>query len=155
MRRFALFAIHCYQRYISPYKGFRCAYSVHTRCASCSSLGYRAVRRYGVLGGLSILRKRTYLCGVAHRRFAVQSRRPLRSQRGDCDMGCDAPVDSHCDCDMPSGRSLAKSLDFVDCCDFVDCDGPKRKRKKSKDEGHVYLRPPISKTLDIQTSNWG
>jgi putative component of membrane protein insertase Oxa1/YidC/SpoIIIJ protein YidD len=44
--------IRLYQRHVSPRKGFACAYRVHTGCASCSHLGYRAIRRYGVWQGL-------------------------------------------------------------------------------------------------------
>ena len=35
----ALAAIRFYQRWISPYKGFRCAYGAHSGRCSCSTLG--------------------------------------------------------------------------------------------------------------------
>ena len=38
MRALALVAIGAYQRYVSPYKGFCCAYRAHTSRASCSAL---------------------------------------------------------------------------------------------------------------------
>ena len=44
----ALAAITLYQRFVSPRKGFSCAYRFHTGGPSCSVLGFRAVRRYGV-----------------------------------------------------------------------------------------------------------
>ena len=141
MRGFALTVIRFYQRYISPYKGFRCAYSMHTGCASCSALGYRAVRRHGVIGGLSILRERAYRCGVAHRRYSDRPHRPIRSQRGDCDLGCDAPGD--CGVDLPSGRSVSRVFDFVSCCDCGSCDWSDRKRQKSNEEKHVYIPPKV------------
>jgi len=53
-RDLALLAITLYQRHLSPYKGFRCAYALHTGRASCSRLGYRAIRRHG-LRGLGLL----------------------------------------------------------------------------------------------------
>lgn len=146
MRRFALVAIRLYQRFVSPYKGFRCAYSVHTGCASCSSLGYRAVRRYGVIGGISLLRARTYRCGVAHRRYADRCRRPPNSQRGDCDLGCDAPGD--CGFDLPSGRGASRICDFASCCDCGGCDWPERKRKNSEKEKHVYIPPKIRSRVE-------
>ena len=54
-RSFALWAIVAYQRFVSPYKGFCCAYAFHTGHASCSTLGYRAIRRRGIPAGNAIL----------------------------------------------------------------------------------------------------
>jgi putative component of membrane protein insertase Oxa1/YidC/SpoIIIJ protein YidD len=48
MHRAFLLAIGLYQKYLSPHKGFCCAYRTHTGRAGCSALGFRAVRRYGV-----------------------------------------------------------------------------------------------------------
>ena len=70
-RLFVLAVIRLYQRHLSPHKGFHCAYRVHTGRASCSALGYRVVRRHGVFAGLGLIRERTQLCGVAHRRHAA------------------------------------------------------------------------------------
>ena len=112
MRFLALLAITAYQRYVSPHKGFTCAYRLYTGHAGCSQLGYRAIRRYGVIGGISVLRERTYLCGVAHRRMAVAKTPRLRLQRGECDLGgCDLPCDifSNCgSCDFGSGKEDEK-----------------------------------------------
>jgi uncharacterized protein len=136
MRRFLLTAIRVYQRYVSPYKGFCCAYRQHTGGTSCSTLGYRAVRRHGVFTGLGILRKRTHLCGVANRRHAHVRARPPAAQRGDCDPGCDSP----CDCDLSNWRSFGRVCDVLSCCDC--CDWPDRKRKHRKEEEqHIYIPP--------------
>lgn len=139
MRRLVLAAISAYQRYMSPYKGFCCAYRTHTGRQSCSALGFRAVRRYGVIAGLAVLHRRTYLCGVAHRRFSPTHRRPHRAQRGDCDLGCDLPCDFNCD--TPSGKSCSSITDFVSCCDCGSCDWPDRKRKGNEQEQYVYIPP--------------
>ncbi len=76
MQRLALAAIRFYQRRISPHKGFCCAYRVHTGGASCSTLGYRAIRRFGIWRGLTLLRRRLAKCGVASQR--------QRAQRPEC-----------------------------------------------------------------------
>lgn len=95
LRRLALRSIRFYQRHLSPLKGFSCAYRVHTGRASCSGLGFRAIRRYGVWHGLGVLRERTHLCGVAYRRY-----RPVVPCRPHAQAGfCDVPA---CDCGMPS-----------------------------------------------------
>ena len=44
MKAPALLAIRLYQRFISPYKGFSCAYRVHTGLPGCSGLADHALR---------------------------------------------------------------------------------------------------------------
>ena len=134
MRAFALVAIAFYQRFISPYKGFCCAYRIHTGRHSCSALGSRAIRRFGVLAGFAILRQRTYLCGVAHRRYSPPHKRPHRAQRGDCDIPCDFDVD------LPSGKSCSS---FDSCCDGAGCDWPDKKRNKNEKERYIYIPPKL------------
>lgn len=138
MRSLVLAAIRAYQRYLSPYKGFCCAYHVHTGRSSCSALGYRAVQIHGALAGLLILRERMYLCGVSHRRYRPSRRRPHVKERGDCDLGCDG-------FDLPSGKSFGKVCDFLSCCDVGSCDWPERKRKKRKQEKYVYIPPKTTR----------
>jgi putative component of membrane protein insertase Oxa1/YidC/SpoIIIJ protein YidD len=122
MRRLALTAIRLYQRYVSPRKGFACAYRGHTGRASCSVFGFRAVRRRGLIRGVLLIRARTRLCGEVHRRHStVSALRRLNAQRGVCDVACDVPsCDLPCDghCDLPSGRSLS---DVGDVFSFCDC----------------------------------
>lgn len=131
MKSLVLFIIRFYQRFLSPLKGFCCAYRTHTGRASCSQLGYRAIRRFGVFGGVSVLRERTYLCGVAQRRYAPLYVRPPRAQRGDCDLSCDLP---DLNCDLPTG-------------DCGSSDNSKSKRKRP-DEQTVHLPPdPRARTL--------
>jgi putative component of membrane protein insertase Oxa1/YidC/SpoIIIJ protein YidD len=137
MRKLVLTAITGYQRYVSPHKGFCCAYRAHTGRKSCSALGFRAVRRYGVLAGLAVLRRRTYLCGVAHRRYSKPRNRILYSQQGFCDVGCDLP------CDVPSLDGCLSLGDFANCCDCGSCDWPGRNRKSQKDAQHVYIPPNV------------
>jgi putative component of membrane protein insertase Oxa1/YidC/SpoIIIJ protein YidD len=122
MKRVAMAAIRFYQRCLSPYKGYTCAYGRHTGHASCSNLGLRAIRRHGVLGGWGILRRRLHLCGVVHRRRVPVSLRPPAAQRGDCDPGCDLPCDWACD---------------LGSCDWP---GNNRGRRRKKDD-EVYVPP--------------
>jgi uncharacterized protein len=138
MRLFVLALIRLYQRYLSPYKGFGCAYRVHTGRASCSVLGYRAVRHHGVLAGLGLTRRRTALCAVAHRRFAGAVR-ALQPQRGVCDLSCDLPC--HCDGAWPDGHLFDKVGDWLSCCDCASCDWPSRRRTTREQEAAVYLPP--------------
>ena len=139
MRQALLIAIRAYQRYISPHKGFCCAYRDHTGGPSCSAFGYRAVRRYGVFTGLALVGQRTYRCGVVHRRYRLQPVLAHHSQRGVCDVGCDLPCDGGCD--GPGGGGFSKFFDFLSCCDIGSCDRSDRKRKPREDEKYVYIPP--------------
>ncbi|MBY0234022.1 MAG: membrane protein insertion efficiency factor YidD [Burkholderiaceae bacterium] len=137
MRLLALGLIRAYQRWLSPYKGFSCAYRVHCGRASCSALGYRAIRRHGCWQGLGLLRERLQRCGIAHRRYgcAPAPRLAQISQRGLCDAGCDLPVDCP-SCDIPSGRvfsGLCDALSWCDCCNGCSgCDWPSRRQTKAE-----------------------
>ena len=125
-----LAAIRFYKRHVSPRKGFACAYRIHTGRCSCSTLGYRAVSRYGVLRGLGVLRLRLDRCHEVFERRARRSR--PRAQDGFCDVPCDGSC-----VDLPSCDS--SGLDCIDCA----CGGPGdcglpgrrgRRRRESPDE---------------------
>jgi putative component of membrane protein insertase Oxa1/YidC/SpoIIIJ protein YidD len=109
-------AIGAYRRCVSPRKGFSCACRVHKGRRSCSIVGQRAIRRYGVLAGMRVLRGRLAYCGEVHRRMARAQVRPRRAagQRGDCDLGC---IDHPCDMRASSGGGVR--LCSINCCS--DC----------------------------------
>ncbi len=130
MSKLLINLIRFYQGYISPYKGFSCAYRMATGCASCSNAGIRILRRYGIISGLPVLRRRLYLCGVAHRRyFRTPVRAPL-PQRGDC-----VP----CDCDVADCDSGKDKCNCLDCADVCSCDWPDRDKRKRKNEDKIHL----------------
>jgi putative component of membrane protein insertase Oxa1/YidC/SpoIIIJ protein YidD len=136
MKLLALRLIEFYKRHVSPRKGFSCAYRCHTGRASCSTLGYRAIRRHGVLRGVGLLRQRLHLCGVAHRRWSPPAR-PLKAEAGLCDMGCDVP------CDLSFPVEVGDALQICDCpCDCGDW-GDRSKRRK-RDEKYAYIPPARS-----------
>ncbi len=109
MKALALWAIRVYQRFLSPRKGFRCSYAAHTGHASCSALGYRAIRRFGVVDGIGVLNLRLHKCGVAHRRYRPSTTPALAAQAGFCDCDC-GPSPGECDwpCDFGSEKSSKK-----------------------------------------------
>jgi uncharacterized protein len=137
MRSIALPAIRFYQRRISPHKGFCCAYRAELGRFSCSVLGYRAIRRFGVLKGLAVLRERTRLCALTHR-HAHRAR--AESQRGSAP--CDLPCDGTClpDCNVPD-LSCKDAGRYLGCCDGCSCDWPER-RKKPKHGPERHVPPP-------------
>ena len=135
MKSAVLGMIRLYQRYLSPRKGFCCAYRVHTGHASCSQLGFRAIRRYGVVRGFAVLRQRTYRCGVAYRRYRLPLTLAHPYQRGFCDGGCDLPCDFNCDLPNFSGCNWAG--DIFNSCGSCDMGS----RKKKEQEASVHLPP--------------
>lgn len=137
MRALALPAIRFYQRRISPYKGFCCAYRSQLGRCSCSELGLRAIRRYGLLKGVGVLQQRLELCGVTYRRHWENVK---GSQRGSapCDIPCDCSTGSGCDIPNFDCKGVSR---YVSCCDGCSsCDWPDRKKKR-EDEKYVYIPP--------------
>ena len=132
-----LAAIRFYKRHVSPHKGFACAYRIHTGRCSCSTLGYRAVSRYGVMHGLGVLRLRLDRC---HEAFERHGRRPgRRGQEGFCD--CDVPCDASC-ADLPSCDCLSCDAPGLDCIDCGDCDWPGRRRRRGAKDAPVFEPGP-------------
>jgi putative component of membrane protein insertase Oxa1/YidC/SpoIIIJ protein YidD len=122
LKTFALTSIRLYQKFLSPHKGFVCAYRCHTGCGSCSAFGHRAIRLFGILKGLAVLRARLVQCGRIHAAHRGQSTLPrsLAAQRGMCDLdcgGCDVP-DLSCDlpdieCGFPKGCGSSDVADMA------------------------------------------
>ena len=136
VQQVALSAIRAYQHFVSPHKGFLCAYAVHTGRCGCSELGYRAIQRYGLTKGWRVLRLRMAMCGLAYRRHKGTRPRPPARERGDCD--CDLP----CDLDLPTPNGRCDWTDAFDCCDVGGCDWGSNKDKKPKNR-RTHL-PPFS-----------
>lgn len=121
----ALLAIRAYQRFLSPLKGYACAFRVLTGRDSCSAYGYRVIERFGLPRGLVLLRRRMHACSQHyHRHYSeAATTRHLtarhRMQAGYCD--CDGPGDLSCD--LPSSKcasNLCDGSDFIDCCDWSE-----------------------------------
>ena len=108
MGRLLLVLIRTYQVYLSPYKGFRCAYHARTGRRSCSTFGFTAIDRHGVIIGLLLLRRRFRKCARAAKLMVVRARSPVH-QAGHCDL----PVG---DCDFGHGCHASDA-------DCISCDG--------------------------------
>jgi putative component of membrane protein insertase Oxa1/YidC/SpoIIIJ protein YidD len=147
VRDLALNAISLYQRYLSPYKGYRCAYAFHTGCASCSRLGFRAIRWRGLLDGLALLVRRLGRCRDI---FERRRKRPsatkaaprasviARDQRGFCDALACIPCDAGCalPCDATQLDAASNCINVAacspspcDCCDLIDLRSQAQRRE--------------------------
>lgn len=122
-RTLLLAAIRGYKRHLSPHKGYGCPCRVRLGMPSCSTLGLRAVSRYGAWRGLGVLRLRLRECRLVREEFASRPpRMPRPAEAGfvDCDLPCDAPT-----CDLPHCTlgDACDVLGWFDCCDCGDGDG--------------------------------
>lgn len=122
----ALRTIALYQRYLSPKKGFGCAYRVRVGGTGCSGFGKRVIEKRGFFLGLVLLRRRLSKCAWHAQqqspRAALPRNMALRGQGGFVDCGgCDAPSCDVPSCDVPS-------CDVPSChmpdCDLPSCHGP-------------------------------
>ncbi len=78
MNRLALGLITLYQRFLSPYKGFRCAAGAYYRTGSCSNVVRQIVREHGLLGGLGRIRRQFTRCACAARRIEEEKKKKKR-----------------------------------------------------------------------------
>lgn len=114
-----LAAITFYQRWLSPHKGFVCAWRFHTGRASCSEYARRIVRRCGALALWVALPRQFDRCKGAHAARALRTD-DRRHRSGSCS--------------QRAAERCGDACDVVDCvdaargmsCDVADlpCDAP-------------------------------
>lgn len=139
MRGLLILLINFYQRFISPYKGFRCAHAVYHHGPSCSSAVKTIIRQYGLLKGLPAIRARFSECKQAYllilaaqekdkdskRKDPMRRDKPSRCERlkDQCSSDCiTAPCDIFSSC--RPGKGPGSSCD-INPCDSSPCDaGP-------------------------------
>ena len=127
MSPLACWLIGLYQKYLSPRKGFRCAYRVrHRRRASCSQFARRAIERLGVLPGVRLLRRRFHKCHRAAEvlDYETPRRKEEEARRRESSWSpADCTPDSGSGCDV---SGLADGCDLLGsaagACDVGACD---------------------------------
>lgn len=133
MKRLIILMIDGYQRYLSPYKRFRCAYKVETGGRSCSAFGKNALKRRGVMIGAFLIFRRIGKCSQAYRASKLPlHQRELKIAAPELQSGhCDLPVDA-CYPGDPCGASSA--CDTADCFTSFPCDLGFGNKSKSSQE---------------------
>jgi putative component of membrane protein insertase Oxa1/YidC/SpoIIIJ protein YidD len=101
-----------YQKFISPYKGFRCAYVVLHGGDSCSEAVRKIVQAQGPFGGYRDIRARFQACKEANETLIRNGQR--RRGQNDCDECSD------CDCDCSDACRSGK----WNACEGISCDLP-------------------------------
>jgi len=64
--KLAISGINGYQRYISPYKGYKCAYSYYTKGCSCSEYAKQSIENYGIIKSIPLINLRLKECRVVY-----------------------------------------------------------------------------------------
>ena len=152
-RALLLAAIRGYKRHVSPYKGFSCACRVHLGAPSCSTLGLRAISRFGAWRGLGVLRLRLEQCHLAAEDYRSRPfvARPAQAGFVDCDAPCDASCVELPSCDACSLGEACELASCLDCGDVGDCGGfgstrradvPLRRRRRRGEPLSGEAQPP-------------
>jgi uncharacterized protein len=111
-------AIVGYQRFISPYKGFCCAYHHQTGRHSCSEYARRLVARRGAVALLQGLPRQFARCKTAYAVFLAQQQAQDQEERSGQRK---RRWWEYCDC-APWDPPLPKKCDGPGDCDIVPCD---------------------------------
>jgi len=81
MRHFFIFLITLYQRYISPYKGFRCAYAACHDSKSCSAIIKNIIVEHGLLAGWPLIKQQFNNCHLAYQALETEQDKQEREKR--------------------------------------------------------------------------
>lgn len=128
----AVSMIHGYRRWISPYKGFRCAHHVVYGCGSCSDYGLEVFQSDPFLEAWSKLKERLKACRTAKQIYQSQSqeteeerRRRLNQnqpQRSGWADGCDCePLTTILACDLLANTCDMSAISCPDGCAVDSC----------------------------------
>jgi len=117
MRILALVAITIYKKYISPFKGFRCAYGVLYDGNSCSTEIYKIISEHGIFKGFPLAKNQLNQCSTAYRKLSsgkedntdesVKKKKPKKKEESNswCDFPCQCGGGKGggdgADCDLP------------------------------------------------------
>ncbi|BDX08547.1 hypothetical protein MACH26_40680 [Planctobacterium marinum] len=113
MKTISILAIRIYQKFLSPYKGFRCAHAALYKGDSCSNAVLKIIEQQGLVRGYCLIRQRFNDCKAAHV-VLVEKKDKDKKEKGkwyDCcdpspacnvtscskNKGCDLP-ELPCDC---------------------------------------------------------
>ncbi|MBU6269672.1 MAG: membrane protein insertion efficiency factor YidD [Betaproteobacteria bacterium] len=84
------FSVEVYRRYVSPHKGYRCAYAALHGRMSCSDWAVRVLKRRGSLAFVTWLPRRFRSCAIASRAL-MTAPRLVRAQAHGLDSTRESP----------------------------------------------------------------
>jgi putative component of membrane protein insertase Oxa1/YidC/SpoIIIJ protein YidD len=139
--RLTLNLVRGYQKYLSPHKGFSCAYRKLHGDASCSEYFRQSIDRYGLSHAIPLFQQRLEACKVANLTLRSQvsereedSELPEKKKRQNQNLSCDRAVgdcvgygcgdcgSSDCgDCNTPDCGDCGSSDCGSSDCGSLDC----------------------------------
>ena len=125
--RVALFGIYGYQRWLSPRKDYRCAYSVRHGGTGCSGCAKHAIRDHGFFTAIPLIKQRFADCKLAAQAFAAEraeteeerKKRRKERRRKTCSCCVEAPLYAPASCRLSSAARGGSTK----TCDTNPCDG--------------------------------
>lgn len=146
LKSFFIFSIKCYQKYISPYKGFKCAHKAHTYGMSCSTYGLFAFNNYSVKDAIVKIEDRLKSCKEIHTLYKTD-RKSLSGKLIHQAGAIDCPDISDCDCDIGSGKGKGCSS-CIDIASVGDCSLFDRKSKSPVSTNFNYSKKQNKRKKD-------
>jgi putative component of membrane protein insertase Oxa1/YidC/SpoIIIJ protein YidD len=108
----AIAAITGYQKYLSPRKGFSCAYRVLHNTDSCSQYIKKLIAKYGIIDAIPLARQRFKSC--------KNSSLILHSETQKKQRPCQNLISQKCQC---KPEDILTGICDVSWCFITDCDG--------------------------------
>ncbi|WP_167682211.1 membrane protein insertion efficiency factor YidD [Parasedimentitalea denitrificans] len=107
---FSLLGIRAYQSWISPYKGYRCAYSILHGGTGCSGFAKQEIQRNGIKCAMPKIRSRFADC-----RLALET---LQTNQHEAQSGPDKKKKGTRECDWSHLHRCSGDprMENVDCC---------------------------------------
>lgn len=142
-----LLLINFYQKYISPYKGFSCAFRIRTNECSCSNYGIKVFKKYNFFIAYKLLKRRFIDCSWANKSLKKQkiiyknrvNHLYLKKQMGVVDCDClSSFIPDSCDFSDINNknsnfRCFSSLIDYAPCdCGYGNKDNNKRYHKNDK-----------------------
>lgn len=105
MKYIFIFIIRLYQRYISPHKGYRCAYAILHNQPSCSNSVINIIEINGLIRGWQLIMQQFNYCSLAYSKIQKEENNKKKEKNSWCHP-CDSinciPTkgtgESACDC---------------------------------------------------------
>jgi putative component of membrane protein insertase Oxa1/YidC/SpoIIIJ protein YidD len=112
LRFFIRLGIKGYQKFISPRKGYRCAYSVRHGGSGCSGAVLQIIEENSIFTWRKLIKERFSNCKIAYEEIKKEKKRRKNKK-------CDS-----CEPDTCKKERWKKSCDLSDTCDcdVLDCD---------------------------------
>ncbi|MCF6236433.1 MAG: membrane protein insertion efficiency factor YidD [Gammaproteobacteria bacterium] len=95
MKNLSILSIKIYQKYLSPYKGYKCAYYMLHKTDSCSASVVNIIEKKGVFKGWSNIKNQFNLCALAYEKIKEEDEKNKDKKKGGCHpadcLGCTPP----------------------------------------------------------------